>query len=84
MPDQPLNKATPVRLFEFKPGSVRAVVRGSRIGFCWRSVKYYRWQRSAKNPNEWFEVTAACRAKDNPHLAKCVAAVQQFLNDENT
>jgi len=82
MPDQPLNKATAVRLFEFESGSVRAVVRGPKIGFRWRTVKYYRWQRSAKYSNEWFKVTSAWRDKDNPHLAKCVAAVQRFLDDE--
>lgn len=82
MPDQPLNKPTPVKLFEFKSGSVRAVVVGPKIGFRWRTIKYYRWQRSAQNPGEWFETTAAWRDKDNPHLAKCVAAVQQFLEQE--
>ena len=82
MTNTTLNTPQAVKLFETQFGSVRAVVIGPRIGFQWRTLKYYRLQPSTTDAAKWVEISANWRASDNRNLAKCVAAVQRFLDAE--
>ena len=84
MVNQRMSKPHGVQLFEARSGPVRAVVIGPRIGFRWRTLKYYRVQSSNKDPGKWVEISSSWRANDNRHLAYCVKAVQRFLDEEES
>ncbi|TWU56003.1 hypothetical protein Poly59_23060 [Rubripirellula reticaptiva] len=83
MPAHQLSKPQGVKLFETRSGPVRAVVIGPTIGIRWRILKYFRLVKSTKVPGEWLEVGSSWRPSENSHLAKCVAAVQCFLDSED-
>ena len=78
-----LGKPQGVKLFETKSGPVRAVVIGPRIGIRWRILKYFRYSKSTKIPGKWVEVCSSWNPRENQHLGKCVAAVQEFLDGES-
>ena len=47
----------PQLLFKVKKGTVTAEIRGPRIGWRWRDVRYYRWRKSTKTPAGWDQLT---------------------------
>ncbi len=74
-------KPQAIQLFKTKHGSVHAVVIGPEIGWLWRRVKYYRYQRSTTVPSGWDEVTDNW-GRHNASLIKCANEVQHFLDKE--
>ena len=72
----------PQLLFQVKKGTVTAEIHGPRIGWRWRNVRYYRWQKSTKNPSGWDQLMPN-RAVDQPYLEQCVKAVRTWLKQED-
>ncbi len=69
-------------LFRVKKGSVTAEIRGPRIGWQYRDVQYFRWQKSPKHPTKWIRVDPS-RPTDQLHLEQCVKAVRTWLKAED-
>ncbi len=69
-------------LFRVKKGSVTAEIRGPRIGWQWREVHYFRWQKSPKHPDQWIRVSPS-RPTDQMHLGQCVKAIREWLKAED-
>jgi hypothetical protein len=70
-------------LFKFKKGTVTAEIHGPRLGWKWRIVRYYRWQKCSKEAAAWNQVLPD-RAVDQPHLEQCVKAVRAWLKQDET
>lgn len=68
-------------LYKIKRGTVTAEVHGPRIGWRWRRIKYYRWQKSTRDPKGWDQVSPN-RPGDLLHLEQCVKAVRAWLRQE--
>lgn len=81
MTQPPKRTQEPPVLFRVKRGTVTAEVRGPRIGWGWRVIRYYRWQVSTREPGTWDQL-APDRAVDQICLEQCVKAVRAWLKDD--
>lgn len=71
-----------VLLFKEKFGTVTVTVYGPPIGWKWTKVNYFRWVPSTKDPTKW-ERRDPDREVDQPHLRKCVMAVEAFYKERD-
>ena len=68
-------------LFKVKKGTVTAEVHGPRLGWKWRQIRYYRWQRCTRDADGWVKLSPN-RSVDQVHLQQCVKAVRAWLKDD--
>ena len=72
----------PQLLFKVTKGTVTVEIRGPRLGWRWRDIQYYRWQKSTKDPAGWDRMPPN-RAVDQAHLEQCVQAACHWLRQED-
>ena len=68
-------------LFQTKAGVVRAEVRGPRIGWRRRTIRFYRLLPSASRPGGWDRV-GSFRPEDLASLGKCLSAVAAWCRED--
>ena len=73
----------PELLFKIKKGTVTAEIRGPRLGWKSRRIRYYRWIACTKEPGRWRQVLPN-RDVDQAHLAQCVKAVRAWLKEDES
>lgn len=81
LPPKTKRTQEPMLLFRVRRGTVTAEVRGPRIGWSWRVIRYYRWQVSTREPGVW-EQLPPDRAVDQIYLGQCVKAVRGWLKED--
>ena len=70
-------------LFSCRYGSVEARIAGPRLGFRWRQIEYFRWERSHKPDAAWIK-SPADRECDQNDLLRCVRAVLEWLKQDSS
>ena len=70
-------------LFKTSHGRTHLEIWGPRIGWHWRTVELFRWEKSNKKAGAWGKVLGRFNITDLPHVKKCITEAAKWAKEDD-